>query len=414
MKTAFIRIGRYGVNILLSLLTLMGIFYLFLFTPLGNYLVKPLVEKKLSSLFQMPLSIENFSLTHDTLNLNLADPYKNSIRMEGKFSLLTLNLHAFYQADLSHDNGLNAFKIPLKTSGAINGGYGRMAVEGTASLFDGNVLYRIQLDRFDPASLHLSASNIHYQNLMEWLEYPHNSSTSLTGELDLRGLDHRDIEGYATLRTHTVNFSPSEIIDDNSSFDFLSLFTDDQGKIQPFHLNLTLNASVDEIGILEQFATLPLRGDADLNATLQGDQDRLVLDASSTVADSSTHARVHWKRLRPSYVYLNMDHADAGTLFHLFSLSSPIEGNVHLNAESNITQTTAALTVRNGLTHPDIFKRDYHLTQPPIRFTAAVNLHATPKTIRYRGNFSSDLTRLKIDDTTTHEGMLRDLLKAIP
>lgn len=414
MKTTFIRISQYGLKILLSTLALVATLYLLLFTPWGNSVAKSLVEKKLISVLQTPVTIDNFTLTHNAIALNFHDSLHNTVQVDGKFSLITLTLHAFYQADLSHIGEFNTFGLPLKTSGSLSGGYGRMMMQGSVNLFDGNLRYRVQLNRFHPADIHLSIMNIKYQNLMQWLEYPHQSSTVLTGEVDLHGINRHDIQGNVTLRTHTQNFSPSKLTDDNSSFDFFSLFTDDQGKIQPFHLNLTLNASVDELGILEQFAMIPLRGSANLNTTLQGDQDRLVLDAKSNIARGSTHARVHWKKLLPSYIYVDMKHADAASLFQFFSKPSPLEGKVHLNAESTITKTTANLSVSNGLTHPDILKREYHLTQPQTHFTANIWAQAIPKAIHYRGVFKSDLAQIEVDNTITHEGMLHDLLKAIP
>lgn len=414
MKTAFIRVGRYGLKITLAVLGLAGILYLLLFTSLGNSAFKPLIEKKLATVFNTPITVNTFALSPNTLTIQFHDSFENRVNIQGQFSLITLNLHAFYHAKIVRNGGINTFGIPLKTSGSLNGGYGLIMIHGSANLFDGEVLYRFQLNRLHPSNLYLSIKNINYQNLMQWLKYPHQSSTILNGEVHLHGINRRDIEGDVTLFTRTQNFSPSKIVDDNTSFDFLSLFTDDEGKIQPFHLNLTLNASVNELGILEQFAMLPLRGSANLNSTLQGDQDRLVLDAKSNIAKSSTHARVHWKRLRPSYIYLNTDHADAATLFHLFSQSSPIEGQVHLNAESTIAKTTVNLKLQNGLTHPDILKHQYQLIQPQTRFTVNISAQATPKIIHYQGIFKSDLARSQIDNTTTHEGMLRDLLKAIP
>jgi hypothetical protein len=369
MKTAFIRIGRYTLKVSLAVLALVTILYLILFTPFGNRQVKPLIQIKLTTLLQTPVTIDNLSLTHNTLNLNFHDTHRNTVHIQGKFSLITLTLHAVYQADLSH---LNTLKLPLKTTGVLNGGYAAMQAQGSADIFEGNIQYRTQLSHFHPSDLHVSLNRIDYQSLMTWLEYPHRSSTLLNGEVDLHGLDRRNIEGDINLRTHTKHFSPSKIIDDNPSFDFLSLFTDDQGKIQPFHLNVTFNASVDELGILEQFAMLPLRGSANLKTTLQGDQDRLVLDAHSTIAHSDTRARIHWKRLRPSYIYVDIKHADVATLFHLFSKPSPTQGSISLNAES------------------------------------------TPKAIHYRGSFTSKVTHLNFDNTATHENMLHDLLKAIP
>ena len=414
MKTAFIRIGLYGLKITLAVLALASILYVILFTSFGNNTFKPLIQKKLTTVLNTPITIDTFVLSHNALTLTLHDESSNTVNIQGKFSLITLNTNTHYHAKLLQNGGLNTFGIPLQTSGSLNGGYIRMMVQGSANLFDGEIKYRAQLNRSNLSDLHLLLMNIKYQDLMQWLEYPHHSSTLLTGEVDLHGLNRRDIKGVVRVNTHTQNFLPSKLTDDNSSFDFLSLFTDDEGKIQPFHLNLILNASVDELGILEQFAMLPLRGNANLSAVLLGDQERLVLDTHSNIAKSSTRARLHWKRLRPSYIYFNTKHADAGTLFHIFSLPAPIEGTIHLNAESTITKTTANLSVINGLTHPDILKRDYHLTQPPTRFTATISAQALPKVIHYQGSFKSDLARIHIDDTTTHENMLRDLLKAIP
>jgi hypothetical protein len=414
MKTAFIRIGYYGLKITLAALTLAGILYVLLFTSFGNNTFKPLIQKKLTTVFNTPITIDTFVLSRNALSLTLHDNSTNTVNIQGQFSLITLNFHALYHAKMLNNGGLNTFGTPLQTSGSLNGGYKRTMVQGSANLFDGEIKYRAQLNRFNLSDLHLLLMNIKYQNLMQWLEYPHHSSTLLAGEVDLHGLNRRDIKGDVRLNTHTQNFVPSKLMDDNSSFDFLSLFTDDEGKIQPFHLNLSLNTSVDELGILEQFAMIPLRGNANLSAVLLGDQERLVLDAHSNIAKSSTRARLHWKRLRPSYIYLNTEHADVSTLFDLFSLPAAIEGSIHLNAESTITKTAVKLSVTNGLTHPDILKRDYHLTQPKTRFTANISAQALPKVIHYQGSFKSDLAQIHIDDTTTHESMLRDLLKAIP
>ncbi|MDD5212755.1 MAG: hypothetical protein PHV62_10110, partial [Sulfuricurvum sp.] len=173
MKTTFIKNGYYGLKILLSTLALVAILYLLLFTPWGNSFAKSLVEKKLISVLQTPVTIDNFTLTHNAVALNFHDSLNNTVQVDGKFSLITLTLHASYQADLSHVGELNTFNLPLKTSGSLNGGYGLMMMQGSVNLFDGDLLYRVRLNRFHLADIHLSIMNIKYQNLMQWLEYPH-------------------------------------------------------------------------------------------------------------------------------------------------------------------------------------------------------------------------------------------------
>jgi hypothetical protein len=79
---------------------------------------------------------------------------------------------------------------------------------------------------------------------------------------------------------------------------------------------------------------------------------------------------VHWKKLRPSYLYADVKHADADALFHLFSKKAPTQGSISLSVES------------------------------------------LSNAIHYRGSFTSKVTHLNFDNTTTHESMLQDLLKA--
>jgi hypothetical protein len=201
--------------------------------------------------------------------------------------------------------------------------------------------------------------------------------------------------------------------DDNESFDFWSLLADKEGKIPPFKINTSLNAAVDELGILEQFASYPLRTAASINATLQGSEHQLRLDTTAQAARGDTHAVLMLHRLRPSHLHLNIKHARAESLFRLLSLPAPITGTINAQADTNFTNASIALKLNNGHTNPTILKQHYGLTQPYLAFDSSVKLILSPNERHYSGTFTSDLKNIPFTASPTHDQMLQELLRQL-
>lgn len=401
-------------KILLIPLAFLTTLYILLFTPLGNRFIAPLSEKVLSSVMSTPISLHEFVLTHNRFHFILQDDKANTLSMQGGFSLLTLRLYAHYRFECFHEGGINPLSAPFKTDGAMSGGISAFDIHGNADIFDGNLLYQTQLHRFKPGNIYVKLNNIRYRSMLQMLDYPSNTDTRLFGEIDLRGLDIRDVRGSLRLNTTTRKFVSTPIAeDDNSSFDLKDLLADENGKIRPFTIRMSLEASMDNIGILEQFVGIHLGNSADINGTLEGDETRLHLNLHSSAAKSDTVFKLTLSDLEPDHLSLDVRHADVSELFSLFALPAPLKGVADVSGDFNASKGDIFLAIQKGSTLPDVLKKEYQITQPSIRFSADISAVLTPEGVHYKGSLTSDLQRLKIDSTTTHDQMLRDLLKSL-
>ena len=122
---------------------------------------------------------------------------------------------------LSADDGLNIAGFPLDLNGSLTGYYQNLSLLGTAHLFSGAVDYNSTLLFGSPNTITITCRHINYQQLMDALEYPHESDTLINGNLHINGIKRRDINATGTLTATTHRFKPSPIMeDDNESFDF--------------------------------------------------------------------------------------------------------------------------------------------------------------------------------------------------
>ncbi len=407
------RIRTFTVVILI-LVAIVIILYSALFTQGGNRLVAPLVQNKIESILQQPITLQRFFLNYNRFELNFSDEAHNRVQTHGRYTLFPPHIDAFYNLDLSTPAGINTLKAPLDINGTIKGSYHRLALSGNVKVFQGDVAYNATLLFTKLDSIELELHQISYQKLMDMLEYPHDSDTRLNGNLTVNGLKKRTIKATATLKATTHRFISSPIMeDDNESFDFWSLLADEKGKIAPFTINADINAQVDELGILEQFASYPLRTSASLNATLKGTQHKLQANAHAKAVKGDAHATLDLHNLLPSQLTIDVKHADAFTFFKLLSLPSPITGNLDAHVDTNFSDAILMLEVQKGHTQSSVLKREYGITQPDMVFDSTVKMTISPKERHYSGSFKSNLENLRINNSPNHDQMLQELLRQL-
>jgi len=401
--------------IFLSFLGFILVIALLLFTPWGNRVSEPIIENSLTANLNTPIKIEEFSLTYNRFHLLFQDGYGNTVSTQGGFSLLTLRMYAHYRIECLAKGGFNPLATPLKTEGSLSGGIAALNIRGNATIFGGDILYKIELHRFALSTLDLTLDQIEYEPMMHYLDYPSDTDTLLSGSVDLRGFDRRDVMGKIYLSTQTKRFTPTPIKenDDNGTFDLKSLLTDKFGRIKPFNVDISLDATLTHAGVLEQFIGIPLGGELNAKGSLKGDETLLKFKATSDVAQSETKFTVLIPDLEPSSVVFDLSHADAQKTFELFALPSPITGKLSGYADLNTTAGKLQISITEGSTIPSVLKQHYHITQPLIRFNADIHADLSQKGVHYRASLKSDLARLEIDNTTTHDQMLRELLKTL-
>jgi len=396
------------------LIALVVVGYSMLFTKNGNRLLKPLVQSQLESILQHPITLQTFFLTPNTFELAFTDEARNSVQTQGNYLLFPPRIDARYNLNLNTPEGINTFNLPISINGTVKGGYRHLILIGKVAVFQGIIDYNGSLLLTKLDSIELELHQLKYQKLMDFFEYPHSSDTLLDGHLILTGLNKRNINASIAVKASTNHFTPSPIReDDNESFDFWSLLADKNGKIKPFTVNAEINAKVDELGILEQFALYPLRTSASVNAILQGSQHQLHLNAYGKAVKGEIDTRLTLHKLRPSKLQLDIKHADIPSLFTLLSLPAPMTGRLDGSADSDFSKVTVALDIQNARTQSAILKHDYGITQPDIAFDSSVKMTISPKERHYTGTFKSNLESIPFEASPSHDQMLQELLRQI-
>lgn len=400
--------------ILFIIIALILTLYTLLFTPWGNRQMTPILEKQIESLLGQSVSITSFNLSLSRFELTLRDKTNNRAHIAGSYIILPPYIDARYNANLASSEGINIARFPMEFTGSLKGSYYHLALLGSARLFLGDMTLNSTLLMMKPNTLTLALHNIHYQKLMDALDYPHESDTILNGDLRVNGMVRRDINATGKIIATTHRFKASPIMEeDNESFDFWSLLADKNGKIQPFKINANIKTQVDELGILEQFVYYPLRTSASGTASLQGSQHRLIFNAHAKAIKGEIDTRLTLDKLRPSKLQLEIKHADIPTLFTLLSLPVPITGTLNGSVNSDFSNATLSLDIQKARTQSTILKRNYGLTQPDMTFDSNVKLILSPKERHYSGTFTSNLQSLVIQGSPNHDQMLQELLRQI-
>src|SRR3989338_7616571 len=171
-------------KVLLAFIAFIAVLYLILFSLWGNRLMSPIVEKALSSGFSTPMNVQEFTLRHNRFHMIAQDDFGNTLSTQGGFSLLTLRLYAHYRLECFRADGMNPMRVPFKTVGAFSGGIGAFNIRGNATIFGGDILYKIELHRFHLSQLDLIIDQIDYEPMMHYLDYPSDTDTQLSGTVD--------------------------------------------------------------------------------------------------------------------------------------------------------------------------------------------------------------------------------------
>jgi hypothetical protein len=384
--------------------------YVGLFTPFGNSKLSSYIEDALSMQLGCPVTVSEFSLTPQVFILAATDEHDNSVHVKSRFHLFPPSIEGNYSVNFpSH---MNPLETPFQSVGNIVGGYRLINLVGNATIFTGNVNYIIELASLKPRDAQLSIHHLDYPKLMKYLEYPHNSDTVVDGNLTIGGIDTRNIIMKGKLSAKTNHFTPSSLKpDDNESFDFWELFADKEGKICPFTIDASIDAHIDELGVLEQFVSYPLRTPATVHLDMKGSQYALTTNATARIAKGDVKATLILHKLRPYKLNAALHSIDASTLFSLLSLMPPISGKIDGTLESDFTNTSLNVAIKKGETNPAVFKKEYGLTQPLMHFWADFSTKITPNSTKTRGAVTSDLTSFIIEGSPTHDVMMKELLR---
>ncbi len=368
-----------------TVLVLFLLLFLLLFTPPGNGIVGPVLEKKAAEALGMPVRLPRFSLSYDRLELTLELTPENRIEITGDYSLLSRSLRLHYRADLRNLAALEPLthaplRGPFATEGDVKGDPEVLRIDGTSDVAASETGYALVLRNFSPRTLQAHIRHADIRKLLYLAGEDPLASGSLRADIDLGNLDPSALKGdidmrlshgglnrpllkkrfgldlpESTLLSKAHAALDGEKIDYTFSLDSSVLSAASKGRVVPrtVGLDIAYMLNVKELALLESLTGTPLRGPLSVRGKAEGDRERLRVTGSSDLAGSATSFDGVLKAFVPVSADVRMKHLKLDRLLYMLKqphyASADIDLDAHLpRLKKGALDGTVRLDVKNG------------------------------------------------------------------
>jgi hypothetical protein len=366
------------------LLSIVAAVYTLVFTPLGNGIVKPILESKINDETNIGLKLTTFSLSFSDLNIVVALDEKNSLVIKGKYEIFKQSFDIDYNVQLKDMATLKALtKEQLNgsffTDGNVAGDMAFIKVVGKSNFAKSQTSYALELTEFNPTSIIAKVKDADLATLL----YMGNQKAYATAKIDLdlnfKNIKLHELDGNILFQTKKAKLNAGLMKKDfdlnvpKTSFtmDLVADLMDDDivykyklnsniakissaGRVTPEPLNVDIKYGVDvqELALLKPMTGADVRGNLKLNGKLKGDKKKMLLDGKTDFASSDTtfsvvldefaprsiHAKVKSLKLQKALYMVKQPHyADA--LFDLnVDISDAREGSLKGTVQTKISK----------------------------------------------------------------------------
>jgi len=185
---------------LLGFVFLFVLFILFLFTPVGNNLLKPIVESKINSSSPIKIHFQKFRVSFSSFDINATFFEKSYLYLKGNYSLFSKKINANYFLKVSNLNNLkNIINYPLRgkfqTFGKIAGILDDLKIDGKSDFAKSNTLYTVFIKNYKPFKVLANIKNLELSKLLYILNQSGFIKGKLNSDIVLNNLDPSNLDG---------------------------------------------------------------------------------------------------------------------------------------------------------------------------------------------------------------------------
>ncbi len=182
--------GKLALIILVVLFSMIGFGYALLFTPPGNGILRPYVEKRIEAkLGGVDVDLRVFRLTSSTAEIVLRVPdFGANVKVNGGYSLFSKSFDFHYNVELEDlgtlsnlNSKLELLRGRIETEGDIKGVPDDYRLEGALRLADGTIPYDCVFGKGKPRKVELSSDGVEIRELARYFQAPEIYSGLLKG-----------------------------------------------------------------------------------------------------------------------------------------------------------------------------------------------------------------------------------------
>jgi len=421
-------------GIILSLITAV---YVVVFTPVGNGLLKPYIEKEIAKNTKLPSRLEMFSLDLSSLHVVLDLNSNNRITVDGNYSLWKQSFDLKYDVALKELQTLQPLtqtqlQDSFYTQGKVVGNLHFLEVDGKSDVAKSNTDYHVELTELNPTSIIATMKSVDVQSLLHMLHQKMYATAQVDVDVHFKNITPHKLNGDVKVTTFdgklnsavlkkyfginvpktyfTMNLKANMKGDD---VDYIYNFDSNLAKVasgghivpEPLNVDLSYKFDVKELALLKPLIGADVRGPLHLKGTLQGTKPLMNLQGSTDIAASKTTFAIALKEFSPATVALHVKALKLQKL--LYMIKQPHYADAFLDVEMNIPN--ADMKHLQGSVDTKIYKGvldNHYLTKayefkslmPRTHFDATTHTTLHPERVNTQLKLHSTLADLFVKD----------------
>lgn len=347
------------------LIAVLGLVYVVAFTPLGNGIVAPIIEKKIAQQTNLPSKLSTFSLSMSSFEILLEINPNNTIHIKGNYSLFSKAFNVAYRVKLEELKSLSDLaKMPLggnfRTDGNVKGDMKLIEVQGESDVAQSQTSYRVELTELQPTSIIATISHAKLSELLNMAAQKAYASADIDLNVNFKNITPHQLEGNIKLLSKNATLNSAVLKNDFNITTPQTTFTmsldallkgdevtyeygllsnlatvTSAGKVTPQPLSLDVKYALDiaELALLKPISGADVRGAFKLSGTAKGGKESLLVQGKSDLAGSNTTFEAALKEFKPANIKANIQNLDIAKLLYMVKQPHYTDGKFNLACE---------------------------------------------------------------------------------
>ena len=443
-----LRILKWSAGIVVGLLLLV---YVLVFSPIGNFIFKPVVQSQISKYSPVPLTLSTFSVGLTGLEIVIKNEPKLEITLKGDYNLFTLNIDTALNVNASDISLFDevagmplsgAFVLEASAKGKV---FGTLNAEAHSNIAKSKTDIKVELQNLNPLKIYADIAHLELAEVLAMIGQKPYVEGVLSLDADIVGNENMEFSGKNILEIKQGDFSQRLIAKDfgiqvpkttftihqESIFDKKDIkqdfvFDSNVGKIklsstsniESFDTKGVYSIVLSDISAFTPLLGMKVRGALRTDGSIEGGLENILIAGKTDIADSASTYSASIVKSALAKVKFDTQNLRIEKLLYMIYQPQYISASVGGKAEAwdfDKGISTQANFSLKGVTSNPVIKKEFDLDMPNTPFSANLNAKLDKGVGNANLIFDSNLARLNVPNIAIdlHKGAYSSPYSAI-
>lgn len=443
-----LRILKWSAGIVVGLLLLV---YVLVFSPIGNFIFKPVVQSQIDKYSPVPLTLSTFSVGLTGLEIVIKNEPKLEITLKGDYNLFTLNIDTALNVNASDISLFDevagmplsgAFVLEASAKGKV---FGALSAQAHSNIAKSKTDIKVELQNLNPLKIYADIAHLELAEVLAMIGQKPYVEGVLSLDADIIGNENMEFSGKNILEIKQGDFSQRLIAKDfgiqvpkttftihqESIFDKKDIkqdfvFDSNVGKIklsstsniESFDTKGVYSIVLSDISAFTPLLGMKVRGALRTEGSIEGGLENILIAGKTDIADSASTYSANIVKSALAKVKFDTQNLRIEKLLYMIYQPQYISASVGGKAEAwdfDKGISTQANFSLKGITSNPVIKKEFDLDMPNTPFSANLNAKLDKGVGNANLIFDSNLARLNVPNIAIdlHKGAYSSPYSAI-